>query len=84
MPPDLSEDLAKAQEEIACLKAELAAITDRVRYWSHCTSEGMLATCPEQVQELADFFIDLGIAPWYVRNSCCETVRVPCTEEWRP
>lgn len=47
-------------------QARLAAIREQVQYWSYCTSEGMRATCPEKVDELADFMIDLKIAPWYI------------------
>jgi hypothetical protein len=62
--------------EIERLKEELAKLRDNVSYWSYCMSQGMRAECPEKVQELADFLIGLKIAPYYVRNSCCETVRV--------
>jgi hypothetical protein len=34
----------------------------------------MRATCPEKVEELAAFLIDLKIAPYYVRNNALETV----------
>jgi hypothetical protein len=37
-------------------------------------SQGMRAECPEKVGELADFLIDLKIAPYYVRNTHLETV----------
>ena len=55
-------------------RSELAWITDQVRYWSYCMSQGMRAECPEKVGELADFLIDLKIAPYYVRNTHLETV----------
>jgi len=62
-------------EEMRRLRVNIDWLRDQFRYWSYCTSKGMLETCPEKVEELADFLISLKIAPYYIRNRCLETVR---------
>ena len=47
---------------------ERDAILEGLRYWSYCTSKGMMETCPEKVEELADFLIKHGIAPYFTKS----------------
>lgn len=41
-------------------------LLDSIKFWSYCMSQGMLATCPERVDELANFLISCKVAPWYI------------------
>ena len=42
-------------------------LRDGIDFWSYCMSQGMLETCPEKVDELADFLIRCKVAPWCIR-----------------
>jgi len=49
-------------------------LRDGIDFWSYCMSQGMRDTCPERVEELADFLMSCKVAPYYIRNKHCETV----------
>lgn len=53
-------------DEIAVMQRERNELKEAIRYWSYCMSKGMRETCPEKCGELADLFIRLKIAPYYM------------------
>lgn len=50
------------------LERKLAELRDGVQFWSYCTDAGMRHECPERVDELCDFLLSLGIAPYSMRR----------------
>lgn len=49
------------------LERKLRDTRQGVNYWSYCTDSGMRRECPEKVDELCDFLMSLGIAPYSMR-----------------
>lgn len=47
---------------------ELDRRKEGIRYWSYCMDVGMREMCPEKVEELCDFLMSLGIAPYSMRR----------------
>jgi hypothetical protein len=50
------------------LERKICELREGVRFWSYCTDRGMMRECPEKVEELGDFMMSLGIAPYSVRR----------------
>lgn len=50
------------------LEKKVAELRDGVSFWSYCTDSGMRRECPERVDELCDFLMSLGIAPYSMRR----------------
>ncbi len=46
--------------------AEIERLRAGVAQWSYCASQGMKSECPEKVEELADFLMSCGVAPYYM------------------
>jgi len=50
------------------LEKKLSELREGVRFWSYCMDQGMRQECPEKVEELGDFLMSLGIAPYSMRR----------------
>jgi hypothetical protein len=50
------------------LERKLSELRDGVQFWSYCTDSGMRREAPEKVDELCDFLMSLGIAPYSMRR----------------
>lgn len=50
------------------LEQKMAETREGVRNWSYCMDSGMRKECPEKVEELCDFLMSLGIAPYSMRR----------------
>lgn len=48
------------------LESEVIELREQIQFWSYCTDAGMRRTCPERCDELGDFMISLGIAPYSI------------------
>lgn len=56
------------QSWLGYLEQKMAETREGVNYWSYCTDAGMRKLCPEKVEDLCDFMMSLGIAPYSMRK----------------
>lgn len=63
-------------DEIGVMQRERNRLREAIRYWSYCTTSGMVANCPEKRGELSELFIELGVTP-SLENLVAESLRCP-------
>lgn len=63
-PLSIAHPVGLAIRHIEALEAEVKRLKEGIRDWSYCVDYGMRAECPEKVEELADFLLSVGVAPY--------------------